>query len=86
MAEAGLPGVESTTWFGVMVPRGTSPAIVSRLHSGFTAALATPDVRDRVVRQGFDIVGSDPSQFAAFVKAEIPKWAKVVKASGATPD
>jgi tripartite-type tricarboxylate transporter receptor subunit TctC len=86
MAEAGLPGVEATTWFGVMVPRGTSAAIVDKLYSSFSTALKTPDVRDRVLKQGFDIVGSNPQQFAAFVKAEIPKWAKVVKASGATAD
>ena len=86
MAEAGLPGVEATTWFGVMVPRATSAAVMGKLHSAFVAALKTPDVRDRVVKQGFDIVGSDPAQFAAFVKVEIPKWARVVKASGAKAD
>jgi tripartite-type tricarboxylate transporter receptor subunit TctC len=86
MAEVGLPAVEATTWFGVMVPRGASPAIVEKLHASFIAALANPDVRDRVLKQGFEIVGSDPAQFGAYVKAEIPKWAKVVKASGASAD
>ena len=84
--ESGLPGFEATTWFGVMAPRGTQQAIVTKLHDAFTASLKAPDVRERVLKQGFDIVGSAPAEFAAYVKAEIPKWAKVVKASGAAVD
>jgi tripartite-type tricarboxylate transporter receptor subunit TctC len=86
VSEAGLPGFEATTWFGVMAPRGTAPNSVGKLHAAFTAALKQPDVRDRVLKQGFDIAGSDPAEFAAYVKAEIPKWANVVKASGASVD
>jgi tripartite-type tricarboxylate transporter receptor subunit TctC len=86
VSEAGLPGFEATTWFGVMAPRGTAPNSVGKLHAAFTAALKQPDVRDRVLKQGFDIAGSNPAEFAAYVKAEIPKWAKVVKASGASVD
>lgn len=86
MTEAGLPGFEATTWFGVMTPRGTRPAIVGKLHEAFTTALKAPEVRERIVRQGFDIVGSEPAAFGAYVRAEIPKWAKVVKASGASVD
>jgi tripartite-type tricarboxylate transporter receptor subunit TctC len=84
--EAGLPGFEATTWFGVMTPRGTSSGIVNKLYSVFAGALKAPDVRDRVLKQGFDIVGSTPAEFGAYVKAEIPKWAKVVKAAGAHVD
>jgi tripartite-type tricarboxylate transporter receptor subunit TctC len=86
MTEAGLQGFEATTWFGVMAPRATHATIVNRLHEVFTAALKAPDVRERVLKQGFDIVGSDPAEFAAYVKGEIPKWARVVKASGASVD
>ena len=86
VTESGLPGFEATTWFGVMTPRGTPQPVVSKLHSVFTSALKAPDVRERVLKQGFEIVGSDPAEFAAYVKAEIPKWAKVVKASGASVD
>ncbi|HEV7803421.1 MAG TPA: tripartite tricarboxylate transporter substrate binding protein, partial [Burkholderiales bacterium] len=86
VSEAGLPGFEATTWFGVMAPRGIAPNSVGKLHAAFTAALKQPDVRDRVLKQGFDIAGSNPAEFAAYVKAEIPKWAKVVKASGASVD
>lgn len=86
VAEAGLSGFEATTWFGVMAPRGTRSPIVRKLHDVFTSALKLPDVRERVLKQGFDIVGSDPDAFGAYVKAEVPKWAKVVKASGASVD
>ena len=86
VGESGLPGFEATTWFGVMVPRGTPNTVVSRLHAAFTGALSATDVRDRVVKQGFEIVASTPDAFAAYVRAEIPKWAKVIKASGASVD
>jgi tripartite-type tricarboxylate transporter receptor subunit TctC len=86
MSEAGLPGFEATTWFGVMAPRSTPQRIVEKLHAVFTGALKTPEVRERVTKQGFEIVGSTPAEFGAYVKAEIPKWAKVVKASGASVD
>jgi tripartite-type tricarboxylate transporter receptor subunit TctC len=86
VAEGGLSGFEATTWFGVMAPRGTPQLIINRLHAVFTAALKTPEARDRVLKQGFDIVGSTPDEFAAYVKADIPKWAKVIKASGASVD
>jgi tripartite-type tricarboxylate transporter receptor subunit TctC len=84
--ESGLPGFEATTWFGVMTPRGTKQPVVSRLHEVFTSVLKAPDVRERILKQGFEIVGSTPDEFASYVKSEIPKWAKVVKASGASVD
>jgi tripartite-type tricarboxylate transporter receptor subunit TctC len=69
-----------------MVPRGTQAAAVKRLHATFVGALNAPGVRERLTNQGFDVVGSSPAEFAAYVKNEIPKWAKVVKASGASAD
>ena len=86
IAEAALPGFEVTTWFGVMLPAGTPGPIVNKLHPAFMAALKAPDVRERLAAENLDIVGSTPAEFAAFVKAEIPRWAKVVKASGARVD
>jgi tripartite-type tricarboxylate transporter receptor subunit TctC len=80
--EAGLSGFEASTWFGVMVPATTSPKIVDRLHAGFTGALRAPDVRERLIAQGFELVGSSPREFGAYVRAEIPKWAAVMKAAG----
>jgi tripartite-type tricarboxylate transporter receptor subunit TctC len=84
--ESGLPGFEATTWFGVMAPRGTKQPVITRLHQVFTGVLKTPEVRERILKQGFEIVGSTPEEFANYVKTEIPKWAKVVKASGASVD
>lgn len=86
VTESGLSGFEATTWFGVMAPRGTAQPIVTRLHAVFTGALKAPDVRDRVIKQGFDIVASTPEEFGAHVKAEIPKWARVIKVSGASAE
>jgi tripartite-type tricarboxylate transporter receptor subunit TctC len=86
VSEAGLPGFEATTWFGVMVPRGTPPAVVDKLHGAFITALNAPGVRERLSNQGFDVVGSSPAEFSKYVKSEIAKWAKVVKASGAAVD
>jgi len=84
--EQGMPGFEATTWFGVSVPRGTSPAIVKRLHTVFTQALKVPEVRERLVKQGFDIVGSTPEEFDAYLRAELQRWSKVVKEARASVD
>jgi tripartite-type tricarboxylate transporter receptor subunit TctC len=83
VAESGLPGFEVIAWFGLVAPAGTPPAIVQRLNAEAQKALADPGVRQRLADQGFDIMGGTPAEFGAFMKAEIDKWAKVVKASGA---
>jgi tripartite-type tricarboxylate transporter receptor subunit TctC len=83
VAESLLPGFEATAWYGVLAPAGTPKPIVTRLHSEFAKALAAPDVRQRLDNLGYDIVASKPEDFAAYIKTEIAKWAKVVKASGA---
>jgi len=84
--EQGMPGFEATTWFGVSVPKGTSPTIVKRLHAVFTQALKQPDVRERLVKQGFDVIGSTPEEFDAYLRAELQRWSKVVKESRASVD
>ena len=83
VAESGVPGYEATGWFGVLVPAGTSKEIVNRLHADITKVLKAPDVQKRFATEGGDIVADTPEQFAAFVKAGLIKWAKVVKESGA---
>ncbi len=86
VAESGYPGFEATTWFGVMLPKGSPAAAVKRLHGAFAQTLKVPEVRERLLAQGFDIVGSTPQEFDAFVRAEMQRWSKVVKESRATVD
>jgi tripartite-type tricarboxylate transporter receptor subunit TctC len=83
IAEAGVPGFEVTAWFGFMAPANTAPAIVNKIHGDVVKAMALPDVRERMLTQAAEPVGSTPQEYAAFISAEIAKWAKVVKQSGA---
>ena len=83
VAESLLPGFEATAWYGALAPAKTPRAIVMRLHSEFARALAMPDVKQRLENLGYEIVASPPDVFAAYIKTEIAKWSKVVKASGA---
>jgi len=86
IAEAGIPGYEATQWFGILAPAGTPRAIVDRWHRETVRALKDPEVRDRLVADGADPVGSTPEEFAAYLRAETIKWAKVVKAIGIRPE
>jgi tripartite-type tricarboxylate transporter receptor subunit TctC len=86
IAEQGFPGVEATAWYGVLAPAGTPKPVVTRLHGELVKVLKQPDVVQRLDGLGFEIVGSTPEQFGAYIKSEIVKWAKVVRASGAKPD
>jgi tripartite-type tricarboxylate transporter receptor subunit TctC len=86
IAEQGFPGVEATAWYGVLAPAGAPKPIVTRLHDETVRILKLPDVNQRLDGLGFEIVGSTPEQFGAYIRSEIRKWAKVVKASGARPD
>jgi tripartite-type tricarboxylate transporter receptor subunit TctC len=83
MAEAGVPGYEAANWFGTMVPAKTPPAIVARLSQELARVLKLPDVRERLLSQGIEPVSNTPEEFTAYIRSEMAKWAKVVKASGA---
>jgi tripartite-type tricarboxylate transporter receptor subunit TctC len=89
MAEAGgreLAGFDVSTWFGVFAPAGTPAPVVARLNDEFRKALVTPEMRERLSRMGAEPSPSTPEQFAAFVRAELAKYEKVVKFSGAKVD
>ncbi len=86
VAESGLPGFEVRSWHGVFVPAGTPAEIITLLNTRIVAGLAAPDVKERLSAQGVELVGNRPEEFAAFVRAELAKWGKVVKASGARAD
>ena len=83
VAEAGVPGFESITWHGVVVPSATPAAIIERLNRDINAALRERDLRDRLQGLGVEVAGGSPQEFAAYIAREIPKWTKVVKDSGA---
>lgn len=82
MQEAGVPGFDLNTWFGVFVPAGTPPVVVNRLYEAYARAMALPDVRERLLAMGSETGPMLPAAFAAFVKAEQMKYKRVVELSG----
>jgi tripartite-type tricarboxylate transporter receptor subunit TctC len=82
VAEAGVPGYEVTSWYGLSAPARTPQPILDRLSSEAVKAINSADMRERLQGLGADPVGNSPEQYAAFIQAEIDKWAKVIKAAG----
>jgi tripartite-type tricarboxylate transporter receptor subunit TctC len=79
IAESGYPGFETAAWYGVLVPIGTPREIVMRLNRATIAALGAAEVKERLVQEGSEPMGSSPAQFGAYIKSEIEKWSKVVR-------
>jgi tripartite-type tricarboxylate transporter receptor subunit TctC len=86
IAEAGLPGYESTQWFGVLAPAGTPRPIIDRLNQEIVRVLNLPDIKERLNAEGTEVVASTPEDFMKHLKAETDKWAKVIKAAGIKPE
>ena len=86
IAESGLPGFEVVGWYGILAPARTPPAIIEQLHREFVKILQTPEIRDRLTSEGAEPVGNTPAEFTAFLKTDIARWAKVIKAAGAKLD
>jgi tripartite-type tricarboxylate transporter receptor subunit TctC len=86
IAESGYPGFEFTIWYGLLAPARTPATIVRRLHLETVNALAHADVRAKLAGLGMEVIGNSPDEFAAAIKSEIPRWAKVIKESGIKPD
>jgi len=86
VAEAGLPGFEASSWFGVLAPAGTPVAIIARLNAEIAKWLASPEAREKLASQGANAAGGSPEDFAKHIAAETAKWQKVVKESGAKVD
>jgi len=86
MVESGLKGFVVTPWWGVFAPARTPEAIIQKLNHDIVAVLHSSEVKDYLASQATDVVGDSPQEFAAYLKGEIARWAKVVKASGATAE
>ncbi len=84
--ELGLKDFDAVGWNGLLAPAGTPREIVARLHAEVVRVLRTPEVRDQLTSQGADVVGNSPEEFAAWIRAEVKKWADVVRVSGAKVD
>jgi tripartite-type tricarboxylate transporter receptor subunit TctC len=86
MAEAGLPGFDISTWFGLFAPAGTPKDVIAKWNAEVVKILNSPDMRERLTAQGAESAPTTPEQFAAFIQSEIPKYARIVKISGAKVD
>ncbi len=84
IAEAGVPRFDATSWNGVLVPTGVPRPIVAKIHSSVVRALQSEQVRARLTGDGAEPVGSTPAEFSLFIRSEIAKWGKVIKAAGIT--
>ena len=84
IAEAGVPGYDMTNWYGMLAPGGTPRPVVAKVQTEVARILNLPDLRERLTKEGAAVVASTPEQFALFLRAEIEKAAKIVKASGMT--
>ena len=86
VAESGLPGYEVFAWNGLLAPAGTPRAVIALLSEELKKAMQLPQVKEKFSAQGFTASWSAPEQFGGFLRGEVDKWAKTVKASGATLD
>lgn len=86
LAETGVPGYETSGWFGIVAPARTSDAIVARINSELIKVMNMPEVRERLLKIGIEPTTSTPEEFENFIKAEIPKTAAVIKAAGIKAD
>ncbi|MDA8522274.1 Bug family tripartite tricarboxylate transporter substrate binding protein [Acidovorax sp. NCPPB 4044] len=86
IAEAGVPGYEATSWFGMFAPAGTPAPVVARLNAAIVKVLAQPETKKKLAEQGAEAYGETPAQFADFIQKESVKWGKVVRESGASVD
>jgi tripartite-type tricarboxylate transporter receptor subunit TctC len=82
IAEAGLPGYEQSAWHGLLVPTGTPDAVIAKLNAEVNRLLRSPDAVERFKVQGFDVIGGSPADFAAFIRQDVAKYAKLVKTAG----
>lgn len=85
MVESGYPGIVYESWYGVLAPAGTPREIVAKVNADIQKAMALPDVKAQLEAQGLQAAGGSPAAFEAFMRAEVDKWAKAIKAAGVPP-
>ena len=86
MTEAGFPGVETGTWYGVLAPARAPRNVIARVHGAIVRIMQQPELKSRILQQGVDIVASSPEEFEKFIIAEVAKWSRVVQAAGIRAD
>jgi tripartite-type tricarboxylate transporter receptor subunit TctC len=84
-AEAGLPGYEYTTWYGMLLPAGVSAPLLARVHADVAAILREPQTQERFATQGLDVHSTTAAEFARYLRSELAKWSGVVQVAGLTP-
>lgn len=82
VAEQGVPGYELTTWHGILAPVGTPPAIAARINEILVKAMRSPELAERFVKEGADVIASSPEQFTRFIRAEQDKWGRLIRERG----
>ncbi len=85
LSESGLPGFETTSWHGMLLPAKTPKALSERIHAELVKVLTAPDVKERFAGLGMDTVANTPAQFSAYIKSESQKWEKVIRTIGIKP-
>ena len=86
MVESGYPDLVALAWIGFLAPGGTPKPIIDRYNKEIVKILNTPEIKDKLIAMEFDLVAGTPEQFAAWIRTEIPRWGKVIKATGAKAD
>ncbi len=86
MIESGYPDLVALAWIGFLAPGATPRPIIDRYHKEIVKILNTPEIKDKLIAMEFDLVAGTPEQFGAWIRAEIPRWGKVIKATGAKAD
>jgi len=81
ISESGVPGYDSGVWYAMLAPRGTPQPVLARLHEEFRKVLADPGIRDFLTKSGIDPEGGSPEELTRYMRSELAKWAKVVKAA-----
>jgi tripartite-type tricarboxylate transporter receptor subunit TctC len=84
--EQGVKGYSSYNWNGVLAPAGTPRAVIDRIHAVLSKPLTNPDTRKQMEAVGYEVAGDGPAEYAAFIRSETEKWAKVAKAAGIQPE